>query len=173
MAKMKLDPKKMEVVKKTVTVAAPTGGIETAVKKAFGSTASMNPKNTVKAMNTPIAGKTKGGVPLDPKARAKFYDDEISRFSGLIREYANQAGLNAPNKKLSAEYLKKRDDAKKMQQFLIEQSVAFGGQQEAEKKRKEDIIEAEAYNRQQEARPVMTKVRDAMRTIGGSGYMRR
>lgn len=172
MAKLKLDPKKMEVVKKTVTVAAPTG-VETSVKKAFGSTASMNPKNTVKAINTPIAGKTKGGVPLDPKARAKFYDDEISRFSGLITEYASKAGENAPNKKLSEMYLKKRDDAKKMQQFLIEQSVAFGGQQEAEKRRKQDIIDAEAYSRKQAARPVMQKVKDAMVRIGSSGYMTR
>lgn len=170
---MKLDPKKMEVVKKTVSVAAPTGGIETAVKKAFGSTASMNPKNTVKAMNTPIAGKTKGGVPLDPKARLKFYNDEIDRFSGLVTEYASKAGENAPNKKLSAEYLKKRDDAKKMKQFLFDQLIAFEGQQETERVRKSDAIDAAEYSRAQANRPVMQKVKDAMQKIGGSGYMTR
>ena len=53
---MKLDPKKMAVVKQTITTAAPTGG------------------------------KTKGGVPLDPTEALKFFDAEIKRHDGLFKQ---------------------------------------------------------------------------------------
>jgi hypothetical protein len=144
MKKFQLDPKNMEVVKKTVTVAKPGPG-----------------------------AKTKGGVPLDPKARAKFYDDEISRFSDLIVEYADKAGQNAPNAKLSAMYRKKNEEAKKMQNFLQEQRNAFQGQLEAEAQKKKDIASGQAYAKKQAERPILQKVKDAMQTIGSSGYMTR
>jgi hypothetical protein len=79
MSKMKLDPKKMEVVKKTVTVAAPTGGIKlSAYDKAAGTKflkGGTTDKAAQNAVGTMMAGRAaavqgQGGQTMGGKATA-------------------------------------------------------------------------------------------------------
>jgi hypothetical protein len=103
----RLDEKNVASVKKTVSVAAPTGG------------------------------KTKGGVPLDPKEALKFFDSEIKRHDVLFSEFKNkyEAGVTYnyrqkdpynPTKDVDTEPLQaKMDQVYEQKRFLENQKEAL------------------------------------------------
>lgn len=138
---MKLDPKKMAVVKQTITTAAPTGG------------------------------KTKGGVPLDPKEALKFFDAEIKRHDGLFKQsyddyYAgvdkNSAQMDpygSPKKYVDTDKLKARmDQVSKQKEFLKNQKAAL-----INKIKSANVAKASAKAKAMEdAKPVLQKAEEAV-----------
>jgi hypothetical protein len=79
MAKLQLDPKKMEVVKKTVTVSAPTGG-------------------------QLLGKKFAGGAPMNQGERSKFYNSEIARHEKLADQYLAMYKKNPNDKAIKDKY---------------------------------------------------------------------
>jgi hypothetical protein len=145
MKKLQLDPKKMEVVKKTVTVA------------------------------TPVSGKTKGGVPLDPKEALKFFDAEIKRHDGLFSQAKDkyEAGVTynyrqkdpyspVQTKDVDTKTLKaKMDQVYKQKEFLENQKASL-----LNKIKKSNQAKATAAAKAKEdAKPALQKVGEAV-----SGY---
>ena len=143
---MKLDPKKMAVVKQTITTAAPTGG------------------------------KTKGGVPLDPTEALKFFDAEIKRHEELqsqardnyyneVDKSYSQVGKLNPDRSMgsnSDKYKAQMDQTYKQKTFLENQKKAL-----INKIKNANAAKAAAKAKAiEDAKPVLQKAGEAVSDYG-------
>lgn len=170
MAKLQLDPKKVEVVKKTVTVAGPKDGVklsesakDTAKKFVSGGT---TPKAVAAAGDIPVFQKTKGGVPTNPTDAANFFKKEIARHSDLTKKYLrlrNSVLSNSPEYKMYDKKLKQVFDNLNFlnEQDLATQRKTFNKEMEQEDKEYRDSVKNA---------PIMEKVKQKL-TNKGSAYM--
>ena len=169
MAKLKLDPKKMEVVKKTVSISAPTGGINLSESdKARGMKFLKNAttdKSAKAAATSPMGQKTKGGVPTNPTDAAKFFDSEIARHEGLLKKI-NKSEIAASTAAEQESYNKQYKETFGRLLFLEKQKEAL-----KDKMRDKDYAEkSKAYSDSLKNRPIMEKVKEKLQNKG-SVYM--
>lgn len=148
MARMQVDPKKMAVVKQTITTAAPTGG------------------------------KTKGGVPLDPTEAMKFFDAEIARheklmdaanknyYAGVDKNYAQTDPYGPAKKYVDTEPLKaKMDQVSKAGSFLREQRAALQNKLDKAKANREFVAKRKKEEAKQAAKPFLQRAGEKTKEI--------
>jgi hypothetical protein len=123
----------------------------------------------VKQTITTAGPKTKGGVPLEPKARIKFYNDEIDRHYKLLQQYPEIVGPDGKTTKQGLVNKKKADQIFNQRNFLIEQLSAFESKLEREAQAKKEADSQAKFKAKRAARPIGEKVMDFIRTTGGSG----
>jgi outer membrane murein-binding lipoprotein Lpp len=122
-----------------------------------------------KTITATLPGKTKGGVPLEPKAREKFYNDEIDRHNKILMDYPEFIDSKGKTTKQGLINRKKADQIVSARDFLIDQLQEFKYKQEAAAKAKKDAAEQAKSRAERAARPIGEKVMDFIRTTGGTG----
>jgi hypothetical protein len=122
-----------------------------------------------KTITATLPGKTKGGVPLEPKAREKFYNDEIDRHYELLQKTPIFMDSKGNPTKEGLVNQKKADQIIASRDFLLEQLNEFKSQLSDKAKAKKDAADQAKFRTERAARPIGEKVMDFIRTTGGTG----
>lgn len=158
MQKLRLDPKKMEVVKKTVTVAAPTGGVP---KKSA--------KEAIKYLDSEIARHEQ--LLKDAEAREKFLVNEKFGTNGSVLVGSPAEKRMLANSRERDALLKKKNQIAEAKFFLEQQKT----KNEERLGQAKYNAEARAAKAKEDAKPFLQKAGEKLKEMSenrGSAYLR-